>query len=193
MNQTLSLHQDWSVSRKISFRFISVFFFFNIFPFPLYFIPKLGTEVSILYANLWTAIDDWAASTFFGLDELSSSFSGSGDSSLQWIHLLMVVLISVIIGTIWSVLDRKRQSYAKLWRWFHLIIVYHLAMFLYSYGFIKALGEQFGNIGIARMLSTYGESSPMRLLWTFMSASEAFITLQAHQNTRSSCRCRCDA
>lgn len=174
MNQTISLHEHWSVSRKISFRFISIFFFLYMFPFPIDQIPWLGEHLSGWYADFWGFLNKWSAGVFFGIDEFPPGNGGSGDRTHDWVQIFTVVLISIIGGTVWSVLDRNRRSYAKLWRWFHIILVYNLAYWLFVYGFIKAFGEQFGNIGIARMLETYGESSPMRILWTFMSVSEPY-------------------
>lgn len=174
MNQTLSLHERWTTSRKLSFRYISIFFFLYIFPFPLNQLPWIGGDIGQLYADFWTWINDWAAGAFFGMDEFPAGSPGSGDRSVNWVQLFMVVLISIVGGTLWSVLDRHRKSYAKLWRWFHILTVYNLSYWLLVYGFIKAFGEQFGNTGIAQMLETYGESSPMRIMWTFLSASEAY-------------------
>lgn len=51
MNQTISLHEHWSVSRRISFRFISIFFFLYMFPFPIDQIPWLGEHLSGWYAD----------------------------------------------------------------------------------------------------------------------------------------------
>ncbi len=174
MEQTVSLHEHWSTSRKIAFRFISIFFFLYILPFPLDQIPWLGDKISGWYSDFWSSFNHWSALTFLGMEEFPAGSPGSGDRTENWVQITTVLVITIIGGTIWSLLDRKRISYARLWRWFHILIVYNLAYWLFVYGFIKAFGEQFGNIGIARMLETYGESSPMRILWTFMSVSEPY-------------------
>lgn len=174
MNEIISLHEHWSTSRKISFRYISIFFFLYMFPFPIDQIPWLGGYISGWYFQFWSFINGWAADFFFGISEFPAGSPGSGDRTQNWVQIFMAVVVSLTAGTLWSVLDRKRKSYAKLWRWFHILLVYNLAYWLFIYGFIKAFGEQFGNIGIARMLETYGESSPMRILWTFMSVSEPY-------------------
>lgn len=174
MNQHISLHEHWSPSRKISFRFISIFFFLYILPFPLDQIPWLGGIISGAYGDFWDFLNKWGAGAFFGMEEFPAGNAGSGDRSENWVRIFLVIVIAIVGGAIWSVLDRNRKSYAKLWRWFHLLIVFNLAYWLFVYGFIKAFGEQFGNITIAQMLEPYGESSPMRMLWTFMSASEPY-------------------
>jgi hypothetical protein len=45
-----------------------------------------------------------------------------------------------------------------------------------SYGASKLIPSQFPPPSLTRMLETYGESSPMGLLWTFMGASGAYTT-----------------
>src|SRR5437763_16588523 len=43
-----------------------------------------------------------------------------------------------------------------------------------TYGAMKVIKLQFSYPGPDRLLETYGESSPMRLLWTFMGASDEY-------------------
>src|SRR4030095_7927752 len=49
-----------------------------------------------------------------------------------------------------------------------------LAATLLSYGWSKLIPLQFGFIGPDSMVVTYGESSPMGLLWRFMAASAVY-------------------
>ena len=51
---------------------------------------------------------------------------------------------------------------------------YSLAAILLSYGWSKLIPLQFGFVGPDSMVVTYGESSPMGLLWRFMAASTAY-------------------
>jgi len=177
MNQVhnISLHEDWSIGRKLRFRYFSIFFFLFIFPFPIFLIPELPGWVTSWVYDGWGELVNWGGSTFFGIEEeISSRSTGSGDKTYNWVQNFMILIMALIGGTIWSILDRKRKSYQRIWRWFHLLITYYVAYFLFSYGLGKVFGEQFGYPAIARMLETYGETSPMRLMWTFMSASEPY-------------------
>lgn len=170
----ISLHEEWSTGRKLRFRYICLFFFLFIFPFPLSVIPDVPWLTSWV-TDGWNALVKWAGPVFFGIEgEISTRPTGSGDTTYGWVQNFLVLLLALIGGTLWSVLDRKRKSYQRLWRWFHILVVYYVAYYLFFYGFIKVFGEQFGNPGISRMLETYGESSPMRIMWTFLSASESY-------------------
>ncbi|MGD1846079.1 MAG: hypothetical protein ACFB10_11860, partial [Salibacteraceae bacterium] len=123
----------------------------------------------------WTWLINITAPNILGMEgELAYRITGSGDRAYDWVQSFLWVVLSLIGGTLWTVLDRHRSSYQRLWRWGYLLFTYYLIYNLFGYGFIKAFGEQFGYPSIGRLLETYGESSPMRLLWTFMSASEAY-------------------
>ena len=43
-----------------------------------------------------------------------------------------------------------------------------------SYGAVKVIKSQFPDPSLARLMQTYGDSSPMGLLWTFMGASKSY-------------------
>ncbi len=175
MEDSISLHEEWSTGQKIRFRFISIFFFLFIFPFPLWFIPGLPSWMLEWYYTGYDALVRWTGAGIFGIEgEMVAYGYGSGDNTYSWIQNFVVLMVALIGGTLWSVLDRKRPSYQTLWRWFHLLVTYFVAFYMFSYGLGKVFGDQFGYPKIERMLETYGESSPMRLMWTFMSASEAY-------------------
>lgn len=74
----------------------------------------------------------------------------------------------------WTVLDRRRHTYVTLYAWLRLIVRFTLAITLINYGFAKVFPLQFSPPGLAQLVQTYGDSSPMGLLWTFMGASDAY-------------------
>ena len=51
---------------------------------------------------------------------------------------------------------------------------YYLAIMLIGYGFAKVFRTQFPFLSEYRLLQSYGDSSPMGLLWTFMGYSTAY-------------------
>lgn len=55
-----------------------------------------------------------------------------------------------------------------------MIVVYYLVYYMAIYGFIKIFWLQMPELHIDRLLKTYGQSSPMGLLWTFMGASKTY-------------------
>ena len=55
--------------------------------------------------------------------------------------------------------------------WLRLLLSFTLAATLFVYGFAKIYPGQFLPPSLGTLIETYGESSPMGLLWTFMGAS----------------------
>ncbi len=165
---------QWTRSQLISFRYLFVFFSLIIFPFPLSLIP--GSDVIFdVYTEGWTALINLAETTFFGVaEEIKLQFTGSGDKLYDWLWYFCVLVLTVVIGTVFTILDRKRQSYERLAGWFLLVVTYYLAYYMLTYGIIKLFYLQFGAPNLERLHQTFGQASPMRLLWTFMGFSKSY-------------------
>ena len=92
---------------------------------------------------------------------------------------VFLIFIFAIVGTvIWTFLDRKRENYIRSLYWHMVAIRYYLGLFMIVYGTAKVFQSQFPFPALEVLSQTYGDSSPMRLVWTFMgySASYNFFT-----------------
>ena len=188
MDNDIALHEGWSISRKIAFRFFFIFFLLFIFPYPINqnpinYIPGLNDLLGYYFqANTWLVQNLGGA--IFGIEgELSTRPTGSGDTSFSWVQNGLYLILAIVGCIVWSVLDRNRKSYAKLWKWFHILMVYNLAYWMLVYGLIKVYSGQFSQPGISRLLETFGESSPMRIMWTFMGASDTYTNFAGWSET----------
>jgi hypothetical protein len=70
--------------------------------------------------------------------------------------------------------SRRGRYDERLWAGLRVALRYVLALTMLGYGFHKVFPLQFQVPGPFRLLSTYGDSSPMGLLWTFMGTSPAY-------------------
>jgi hypothetical protein len=95
----------------------------------------------------------------------------------DWILALCGVTIAIVATVIWSLMDRSRSDYARLDRWLRLYVRLSLAYTMMSYGGVKLIPAQFPQPPLSWLLQPYGESSPMRLLWTFMGASPSYVVI----------------
>lgn len=170
------LPRPWTLSQKISFRFTFILFGLMILPFPISTI--LGVfDIFFLdqaFSDFWNWSAELIASGLLGIEELAVNPTGSGDKTVDWIHYSLKLFLAIFGTIIWSALDRKRISYYALWRVFVMVLVYYLVYFMAIYGFIKVFWLQMPELRIDRLLKTYGQSSPMGLLWTFMGASKTY-------------------
>jgi uncharacterized membrane protein YphA (DoxX/SURF4 family) len=107
--------------------------------------------------------------------EIHTGVGGSGDKTADWVFLFCSACLSLIATAVWSLLDRRRAGDARLRELLRVVIRYTLAFVILGYGVSKVFFGQFSPPSAARLTQTYGESSPMGLLWTFMGASPAYV------------------
>ncbi|MBO3699159.1 hypothetical protein [Roseivirga sp. E12] len=176
MDTTLVAHEEWSTLRKIGFRFIFIFFLLFILPFPFSTPLNVFNEfwLDTQFGNFWTWATELFGTKLLGLEEFSGAPTGSGDMTFNWVQYGLFLSLGAIGTIIWSAIDKKRKNYYRPWRWFVLITVYYLVFYMLLYGFIKVFWLQMPELRIDRLLRTYGQSSPMGLLWTFMGASKTY-------------------
>lgn len=167
----------WSLATRILFRFFACYWL-------LYSLPE-GGRISIFtavpwgyyiwqpYITMWHAIVPWVATHTFHVTGRAATYirTGSGDTTLQYIHALLFLLTAATATLIWSILDRRRPNYRNVHDWLRLMVRYTLAFTLFSYGFSKVYPLQFQPPQLFRLIEPYGEFSPMGVLWSFMGAS----------------------
>lgn len=164
----------WSVTSKTGFRFFFLFFGLLAFPFPLDTIPFLRPATTLI-TEFWAPIIGFTGNTILGIQHyFSIKYNGSGDQLYNWIYYLIVLSISLIGCLVWSFLDRNRLNYDVLKKWFVFILAYYLAYYMFVYGFVKIFYLQFVPLNMERLFQTFGQASPMRLMWTFMGYSETY-------------------
>ena len=100
--------------------------------------------------------------------------SGSGDDMFGWVLAFCLLVIATFATGIWSVLDRRRENYAKLHKWFRLFIRFCLAGQMLNYGLIKVIPVQMPYPYLIQLIEPFGHFSPMGILWSFMGASQAY-------------------
>jgi hypothetical protein len=100
--------------------------------------------------------------------------TGSGDTTLDYIQVLCFLVTAGLGAIFWSLIDRSRPHYRTLYAWLRLLVRFTLAFTLLGYGFAKVYPLQFAPPFPSMLAQTYGEASPMGLLWTFMSASTPY-------------------
>lgn len=164
---------DWSFFQKILFKLCFLFFVLVIIVFRNGSLPFVNSIYGILLKPLNLFIL-WMGKLLLNGKEVTQPLTSSGDTTFNYIVLLSVVLAAVIGTIIWSVLDRKRSNYQKLLYFLSVLIRFYLGFWMLSYGLMKLFNMQFGDLSEHRLSSTYGQSSPMGLAWTFFAYSSGY-------------------
>ena len=106
--------------------------------------------------------------------EIQNAASGSGDTTFNYYFVLLTFCLSVLLSLIILIIDRRRENYNTLAKWFLIIIRYYLAYQMINYGVAKIFYLQFRPPSISRLDAPLGGMSPMGLLWTFMGYSKSY-------------------
>jgi len=173
---------QWNVAKRVAFRFVCAYLL-------LYNLPMMGhvnlsdvipgmAWLSEKYIHLWHTIIPWVAIHVFHLSGSVTVYpdgNGSGDTTLDYIENLCLLVVAAAATVLWSLLDFRRKDYRRLNAYLRIYIRYALSFSLFAYGFAKVFPTQFSFPSLGRLVEPLGEFSPMGLLWTFMGYSTAYI------------------
>lgn len=162
----------WRPVNRILFRFIFAYFVLYNFPFPLNVLPYVAAWTGPYY-ELWNRFVPWVGKHLFHLD-ITVFPNGSGDTTFNYVQIFAFAALSAMTALVWSVLDRRRTQYVRLYGWLRIYVRFSLAAAMISYGSIKVIKSQFPNPSLDKLLQPFGDASPMGLLWTFMGSSQSY-------------------
>ncbi len=156
-------------------RLLIVYLFIFIFPFPLDQIPfGIGNVISGWVGSFWEWFIPLFSKNIIGYtDEISFVSRGSGDTTYDYLLLAGRLSISIVVVLFWSTIDKvgkESRSFGTLM----ILLRYYLAFAMFTYGFSKVFYLQFPELNLMSLTVTYGNSSPMGLLWKFMGYSETY-------------------
>jgi uncharacterized membrane protein YphA (DoxX/SURF4 family) len=100
--------------------------------------------------------------------------SSSADCVFAWVMAFCVLVVSIAATVVWSLLDRRRENYAELHKWFRLFVRFALAGQMILYGMGKVIPVQMEYPSLIRLLQPLGTLSPMGVLWVDMGLAPAY-------------------
>ncbi len=165
---------EWPLAKKLLFRFFFAYFLLYIFFNPNGVVPYVD-DLYNWYIQPFHHFAAWLGEHLFHLAKPITIFTnGSGDTTFDNVIILLITFLAVLITLTWSVLDRNRPTYQKLFYWLLVILRYYVAITMLSYGFFKVIKLQFPFLSLNSLIEPYGNSSPMGLAWRFMGYSTGY-------------------
>lgn len=155
----------WSPWQKIAFRFFTAY--------TVLFCLSNQFVTTFLIDPLWQKIVPWFGKHLLGID-ITTFTNGSGDTTYNYASIAAYLSLSLLIMVIWSAVDWRRPHYQELFKWLLVLIRYYIIYQMVIYGLAKVFYLQFRPPSYTRLIETFGESSPMGLLWTFMGFSKGY-------------------
>ena len=168
----------WALATRVAFRFCFVYFilfslsnqiFAGLLMIPNVDIPDPGTLWPMRQITFWTA-----RHIFRVTRDLVYTGSGSGDKTFDWVQTFCLLVIALLATAVWSLADRRRESYPGLFKWFRLLIRFVLASEMFLYGFDKIIPLQMPFPYLTRLLEAYGKFAPMSVLWFSIGSSRSY-------------------
>ena len=174
---------SWSPALRIAFRFWMVYL--GLYCLATQIVTSLFNTVGAGRnfpdpATLWPLrpVIFWTAAHIFHVNAPLSVFfggnSGSSDTKFAWVMTFCLLMIATVATVVWSLLDRSRENYAELHKWFRLFVRFALAGTMIAYGFVKVIPTQMSYPSLTRLLQPLGTLSPMGVLWTSMGSAPAY-------------------
>ncbi|MBL0743634.1 hypothetical protein [Chryseolinea lacunae] len=166
----IEIPTTWTPVRKLVFRFAFLYFLLYTFPAPVgMFVPWLN----FLTTGFWDAVVVWTGHSVFHVD-ITVRPAGSGDTTWNYVQLFCIIIFSLLGTVVWSMADRRRADYSRLFTALTIWLRYYLAMHLVFYGTAKVFKTQFPFPIHEQLMTPMAMMSPMGLLWRFMGYSTLY-------------------
>ncbi len=183
VTQDISNSTIWKPTILIAFRFFFVYLFLNIFPFPLYYIGNIFgiDDLFSFYIDWLQELTIWTGKNILQINhEISTNYSGSGDRTIDYVFQFVIIILALISSSVWSILDSKRKNYDTLFLYFTTFVRYYAVATMFGYGFYKIIPLQFSELKNIDLIKTFGDQSPMGLMWNFMEYSDTYTRFSGY-------------
>jgi hypothetical protein len=162
---------SWSTTKLIGFRFAFVYLLLYCLPRCLQLVP-FGDWLAERVGSLVQVPVVWFADSALGIT-ITSFPAGSGDTTYNYVHVLLLAIVATIATAIWTVIAGHRHPPLLPDR-LRIYLRFFLGATLVGYGSIKVLKSQFPPLQLEYITEPIASLSPMGLLWTFMGHSTAY-------------------
>lgn len=116
----------------------------------------------------------WIAQHFFATVLDAAEPQMGGEPLFFWVQTFWLLVVAILATGIWSVMDRRRENYVVLHKWFRLFIRFGLASQMFEYGMTKVIPTQFPAPPLNTLLTPAGDLTLSGLLWTSIGASPPY-------------------
>jgi len=169
---------SWSSAQKIAFRACFLFFIQYILFGSNEIVPETNPIYEIYIQPFYKMIP-WIGQHILHLSYPITSFpnGGSSDTTFDYVLLLFSTVVTAAGVVIWTIADRRRTHYRRLYYWFTLILRYYCAYTMFIFGLSKAYKLQFPFPSPGSLIEPLGAYSPMHLVWSFFGYSGPYTRI----------------
>jgi len=176
--QDIKTTPRWNYAARIGFRLSFAYFLLYTSNYFIKYIPYADAFIKERQVAFWNVLVPWVGKSILRLNDVPIIKStGSGDTTFAYVQLFSYLLIALLVTFVWSLLDRRRLSYPRLYEWLKFIVRLWLACLMIRYGLYKAVPVQMVPPWLVKLVQPYGDFSPMGILWNFMGSSTAYTII----------------
>ncbi|MBK8097301.1 MAG: hypothetical protein IPK26_09345 [Planctomycetes bacterium] len=162
--------------RRAAMRFSILYWLLYCLPGPF---DGLVPVVGPWLASCWEVAERQVAEVLAGFLHIERELvppNGSGDTTQAYLTHLARFGIAAAATLVWLLIARRRTDHAVLRDLLRSYLRYVLAFAMLGYGLAKVTMEhnQFPVNGPGQLAKTWGDSSPMNVVWAFMGASRPY-------------------
>ena len=157
-----------------------IYLWLYMFPFPLTEMNLSSIEMDY-YFRFIAWLNGLASKLLFGISGLHSKVQteGTGDTRYDYSMLVTLPVLAGILAVVVWIFTRKSASYNGFYRLTVIYARYFVGLYLLLYSASKFMESQFPLPRFEDLERTYGDLSPMDLLWLFMGYAPAYCAFTA--------------
>jgi hypothetical protein len=150
----------WTPRQKLSFRIAFIFFLIMA-------IPWNGFWYANIFSIRWNTLEYRNLHVFCEytpkIIELKTESGHWGIAS--YVNWLIILVIAIIVGLIWTYFDRKRTEYIVLSYWLRTLARYRAGVGILGYGFTKLFPTQMPYPSIGILHTDFINLTPQKVFW----------------------------
>ena len=152
----------WSTWTKLAFRVAFIFFALLILPLDWKFWRQLFSLHLLHYQDL------------FQLTAYSPQFISTPKWGIaSYANWGLILIVALLVGLVWSFVDRKREEYDDLYYWLRVALRYRLAIGMIGYGVLMLARLLFASPTLSDLNTNYGDFLPWKIYYLTMGAASA--------------------
>jgi hypothetical protein len=175
--ETLMPGTIWKLWEKIVFRFFFILLsLLSLIAYnPLLQALNIGYTQQANFFEHLKGLVTWLDSRIFHLGYLPREHSFQfSDTHFGVILTLTILIIAVIVTAIWTVFDKAKNNYYRLYYWFSNYLAYYIFLAMITYAVYKIIPVQATYPTAPELLSRWGNLRNWEVLFRFMGTSPAY-------------------
>ncbi|MEH6307801.1 hypothetical protein RYH73_19260 [Olivibacter sp. CPCC 100613] len=162
-----ALAQNWTFAQKTIFRIVGVYLFLLCIPSYYNFYAHLFNLKldKLTYHDFQSVVAFWPPQLV--LIESEEGVFGI----LNYVNLVLLFLVSIVIGFVWTFFDKKSKVYDKLYYWVSVIVRYRLAFGMVGWGLKKAFPMQMVYPTVGMLNTPFIDMAEKKLYWSHVGVS----------------------